>query len=397
MAIADLLIISIRQTIRNKNRYQAVLLAVALGVAGLAALLTMGDSIEKKIGHNLELLGKATIIKAGWDFDKKARWHHGEFDDRDIEALRSLDGVSLVAQFVKKRDQIFADRNNRVQGQIVGVDHNFFPALQLSLSGGREITGQDVSRRRQVCVMGPAIAQELFGPDVDPVGRSLNTQGLVCEVAGVLGGVEDYELSHSVMIPISLARATFPDIDRNAGIYLRAQDWDSVPEARNAVWRLLVTNHPGYADALEVEYSPEKIRTILQVRFLVKFLLYLGLTASVALGGLGIMNLMVVAVQERTTEIGLRKAVGATDRAILAQFLLEAVGISAVGAFLGLMVALVATVLLWLSFDMTPSWTAFAVGIVAGIALGILVGGVAGFVPARTASRFDPATAMRFE
>jgi putative ABC transport system permease protein len=397
MVIADLLIISSRQIIRNRSRYQAVLLAVATGIAGLTVLLTMGDSIEKEIGQNLELLGKATIIKAGWDFDKKIRWHHGEFNDKDLKALRSLEDISWVAPFVKKRDQVFSSRNHKAQGQIMGVDHNFFSALQLSLSGGREITEEDVSLRKQVCVMGRAVAQELFGHDVIPIGRSVTSEGLVCEVAGMLGGVEDPELSHSIMIPISVAKAVFPDIDRNAGIYLRAQDWDSVHQSRNAVLQILVSNHPGYADALELEYFPDKLRTIKQIRFLVKFLLYLGLTASVALGGLGIMNLMIVAVQERTTEIGLRKAVGATDGAILAQFLLEAVGISAMGAFLGLVVALIVTLVLWLLFGMAPSWLAFAEGIVVGIALGISVGCAAGFVPARTASGFDPATAMRFE
>jgi putative ABC transport system permease protein len=397
MAIVDLLIISSRQVIRNGSRYQAVLVAVVLGLAGLTVLFTMGDSIEKKIGQDLELLGKATIIKAGWDFDKKLRWHHGKFSDEDLGALRSLDGVSLVAPFVKKRDQVFASGNSKVQGQIVGIDHNFFTALQLSLSEGRQITSEDVSLKKQICIMGRAVAYELFGPDAAPVGRSFSSSGLMCEVIGLLGGVEDHELNHSIMIPISVATSVFPEIDRTAGIYLRAQNWDSVHQISNSVLKILVTNHPGYADALELEYSPEKIRTIGQVRFWVKFLLYLGLTGSVGLGGLGIMNLMVVAVQERTNEIGLRKAVGATDRAILAQFLMEAVGISAAGSFLGLLVALIVTFLLWISFAMTPSWSAFAEAAVMGIFLGVFVGAVAGLVPARSASRLDPATAIRFE
>ncbi|MFH0959395.1 MAG: ABC transporter permease [Pseudomonadota bacterium] len=397
MVIVDLLIISSRQVIRNRGRYQAVLLAVALGLAGLTILLTMGDSIEKKIGQNLELLGKATIIKAGWDFDKKVRWHHGEFNDKDLNALRSLHGVIWVAPFVKRRDQIFATGNSSTKGQIVGVDHNFFPALLLSLSKGQEITEEDVSLRKPVCVMGRAIAQELFGGEATPVGRSFTSHGILCEVAGLLGGVEDHEFSHSIFIPISLAKAVFPDIDRTEGIYLRAQDWDSVHQTSKDIRQILKTNHQGYADALAIEYFPEKIKTIGQVRFWVKFLLYIGIFASVALGGLGIMNLMIVAVQERTTEIGLRKAVGASDRAILAQFLLEAVGISLVGIFLAFFLALIFTLLLWLLFAMTPSWSAFALATVVGGALGVSVGAMAGFAPARTASCFDPVTAIRFE
>jgi putative ABC transport system permease protein len=397
MVFADLLNISFRQIVRDKRRYQGVLAVIAVGIAGLVVVPPMGNAIEEKIGTNLELLARATIIEAGWDFEKRTRWHHGELRLSDVNDLKSLPLTSAATAFVRKADQTFYRKDVRALGRLMGVEGNFFSTFHIGVSQGRVIVASDVAASKQICVLGRNIVLELFPDTASPVGQSILVDGLTCTVVGVLGGVEDREYDSTVLMPISLARAKFFPGEKISGIYVRARNWHVVAELRSLVFDVLTRNHPTYAETVEIQYYPEKVKTIQRMEFLVKLLLYSGLVATLALGGLGIANLMLVAVQERTSEIGLRKALGATDEEVLTQFLTEAVAISLMGTVLGVILGLTSIGVMDVGLDMAPHYGIMIFAAAMSLLIGISLGVMAGLVPARKASLLDPVEAMRFE
>ena len=397
MIFQDLLKVALRQVVRNQRRYRGVFLSITLGIAGLVSVLSMGEAIEKKVAVNLELLGRATIIKASWDFHRKNRWHHGRFRPGDLQDLRKLERVVEATGFVRKADETFVHLQTEIQGQLMGVESNFFSALHIAFSEGSAITEEYVSSRAQVCVVGSLLRNELFQGRDSTLGKKIVIEGKVFTVIGVLGGVEDREYSRTLFIPISVAWDNYFGEPTISEIYVRAMNWQQVSDLRDEVLAVLEGKHPSYADSLEVTYYPEKIRTITTIEYLVKFLLYLGLALIIILGGSGITNLMYLAVQERSVEIGLRKAVGATEEVILTQFLVEAIATSFTGAVAGLAFGITLILMLRLSFDMIPDYRMMVAGIVGALILGICLGVISGLAPARKASRLDPAEAMRFE
>lgn len=328
----DLLTVALRQVLRNQRRYRGVFLSIALGIAGLVCVLSLGEAIEKKVAVNLELLGSATIIKASWDFDRKNRWHLGKFRPGDLQVLKKLDRVVEATGFVRKADQTFVHRRTKIQGQLMGVESNFFSAVHIAFSEGSAITEEYVFSRAHVCIVGSRLRNELFPGSDSALGKKIFIEGKVFTVIGILGGVEDREYSRTLFIPISVAWDNYFGEPEICGIYVRAMNWQQVSVLKDEVFSVLVKRHLGYAVGLEVTFYPEKIRTITTIEYLVKFLLYLGLALVIILGGSGITNLMYLAVQERSIEIGLRKAVGATEEVILIQFLVEAVATSFTGA-----------------------------------------------------------------
>lgn len=126
-------------------------MSITLGIAGLVTVLCMGEAIEKKIAVNLELLGSATIIKASWDFDRKNRWHNGKFRPGDIQDLRKIERIVEVTGFVRIADQTFVRQQNKIQGQLMRVESNFFSAVHIAFSEGSAITEEFVSSRVYVC------------------------------------------------------------------------------------------------------------------------------------------------------------------------------------------------------------------------------------------------------
>ncbi|MDQ7781590.1 MAG: ABC transporter permease [Desulfomonilaceae bacterium] len=397
MLLSDLTTISLRQLYRNQRRYKSVIIGIALGIAGFVTVLTMGDSVESDLGHNLELLGAATIVKATYDYDRMKRWHHGQYYDRDIEQLRNLPGAKSVSPAVFSGSEVFAYGDKKVRGRLIGVQDNFFQTIYIPVSKGRQISEADEAQRRSVCVVGPKIIETLLPKGVDPIGQKLLVGGHTMEIIGIVGGVEDKSLLESILIPMSVARSRIPNMYEIRDIYIRAVNWDMVAGLQEAVRNVVMSNQPGYSEGMEVRFYPERIETIKRAVMLVKLFLYAALAVTLLLAGLGITNVMLAAVRERTTEIGLRKAVGATERMIMNQFLLESVSISLMGALVGILVGLISVEVLKSVMETTPAYEVFVASLIGGVIFSVLLGIASGYVPAKRASRLDAAEAMRFE
>jgi putative ABC transport system permease protein len=396
MLSSDLFRMSTLQIYRKMRRYRGVLLGIALGIAGLVTVLTMGDSVEGDLGYNLELLGSATIVKATWEFDRSTRWHQGQFYDRDVEAAKKIPGVRSVAPMVWS-SQIFSYNDHKCKGRLMGVEPIFFETIHLPTSSGYPINDDDIKSRRSVCVIGKKFVENLFKDDPSPIGKSLDAGGHLFQVIGIIGGVEDPGFEESVLIPLPVARSRFKDMYPIRNIYIRAESWNDVARIHKEAGEVLRANQPGYADAIDVISYPERIQTIQNAVLLVKLFLYAALGVTLLLGGLGITNVMLAAVRERTTEIGLRKAVGATESMIMSQFLLESVLISLIGAVLGIVVGSLSVEVLRFAFGTVPNYSVLLASLVGGVVFAFVLGILSGYLPAKRASKLDPAESMRFE
>jgi putative ABC transport system permease protein len=396
MLASDLLNISLRQLYRNKRRYKSVILGIALGIAGLVTILTIGDSVESDIGHNLELLGSATILKATFDYDRSTRWHHGQYYPKDLDDIKRLPGVKSVSPAVWN-GQSCSRGDKRMHGKVMGVQEDFFETIYIPVGRGRRISAADSAAKASVCVIGQTVVDTLFKEGNDPVGEQILIEGHSFRIIGVIGGVEDKSLFETILIPLSVARSRFPKMYEIKDVYVRAANWDIVGTLHHQILKTLVNNQPGYAQGMEVRYYPERITAIKQAIFLIKLFLYSSIVVTLLLGGLGITNVMLAAVRERTTEIGLRKAVGATEGMILTQFLLESVSISFMGAVFGIVVGFFSVEALKRIINTAPAYNVFLLSLIGGVIFGVLLGMVSGYLPAKKASSLDPADAMRFE
>ena len=397
MLRSDLVRVALRQVYRNKRRYNGVLLGISLGLAGLVTVLTLGDSVETDLGQNLEVLGSATIIKAAWNYDRAPKWHHGQYFPKDVQDLRRLPGVSGASPVVWRFTSFSHNNNKMSSGRIMGIETSFFDTIHMPVSAGRKFTEDDITYRKSVCIIGTNILKRLFKKDEDPIGKKIFVDGHNFQVVGITGGMEDPLFLDTMLLPITVARSRFFAMYEIRDIYIRAANWDMVTTVQANVYALLTRNQPGYADAIQVVHYPEALKTIKNAILLVKLFLYAAAVVTLLLGGLGITSVMLAAVRERTTEIGLRKAVGATGRMIMAQFLLESVCISLLGVAIGSLVGLITVSVLEKVFHIVPAYKVLIASLMGGVLFGVVLGILSGLIPAGRASRLDAAEAMRFE
>ncbi|MEJ2717699.1 MAG: ABC transporter permease [Deltaproteobacteria bacterium] len=394
---ADLLRLSLRHALRNRRRYRGAVVAVALGVAALTAVITLGDTIEELLGRDLELLGSATIVEARWDFDRSLRWHHGSYSLRDEEDLRKLPGVMAVAAVIWKKGERITYKKRNVTARIGAVDESFFRAVALPAAFGRQLNQADYRAKAARCTIGKELAEQLFGSEREAVGKSVLLQYIPFQVVGVLGWNLDPDYEHTMLIPLSLAQGKIRGMNKIRHLRVRAVGWSIVPELASRVQEVLVANQPGYGRGISVFYYKDRLANIENIVILFKTFVYLAILVVIILGGISISNVMAGVVVERTREIGLSLALGATPATIVMQFLFESVTASCLGGLIGIGIGSLAVEvgarLIGAGFD----YRVFLLALLASAVLSVLLGLISGVVPAVKASEMDCMQAMRFE
>ncbi|MFH0825790.1 MAG: ABC transporter permease [Pseudomonadota bacterium] len=394
MKLGDLLAICLRMVIRNRRRYNAVIAAIAFGTAGFIVIQTMGDSVEKKINENLELLGEATIMKAHWEDDESA--HPGQYYMRDVIRLQRLDNVVAAAPMVSLGALMAYSGSKSWSPGLLGVDHSFWCTQSAKLKTGRLIGPSDVVGRRQVCVLGADVVAYLF-PNEEPVGKSISVANLSFKVIGTLQGIQHTDVKRAVIVPITTAQGLFSGLDRIKEIYLRVSDWTQVDSVRDAALSMLSQAHQGYDEGVRVLHYPERVRRVKATVTIVKLFVYAALIMTFALGKVGLTSIMLAAVQERTREIGLKKALGARERFIMAQFLTESVLISLLAGTGGVIIGFASVIILQRTLDVEVSAYLLGLSVLIDLVVTMTIGVISGMYPSLKASRLDPMTAMRFE
>ena len=338
--------------LRNRRRYKAVIAGIAVGTAGFIIIQTMGDSVEKKMGSYLDLLGGATVMKAYWE--NTSNYHPGQFYVRDVAQLKSIPHIIAVAPVVSlpRIDAHF--QTTRWMPGLFGIDHAYWPTQTHRLKTGRLIGPSDVVGRKNVCVLGEDVAKSLFN-NSDPVGQVIRVGNLSFEVIGTLEGMLGGDEKRSIFVPITTAQNLFPGLHWVKEIYIRVDDWNRVSAVREQALNTLKNSHKGYEAGIRILHYPHRIQKVIDMVSMVKLFIYAAITVTIVLGGLGITNVMLAAIQDRTREIGLRKALGAGKWFILLQFLLEAIFISLFAGAIGVVSGVISVSVLRIVLDVDIS------------------------------------------
>jgi putative ABC transport system permease protein len=387
----DLVRVSLRQVVRHRRRYIGVVLAIAIGVAGFISIITMGQDVKRNFNEDLAFIGGVTIIRSVLDFRPQlpiTKFHHDT-----IESVEKIPGVSVVSPVGITHLQFFwQGRPDYLTA--VAVDDNFWKMRNLTAVTGTLFGAREVKGRERVVVLGKILAKKLFGT-YDVAGRTIQLDRDIYRVTGVVEGLRDISMEKSVFVPLTTATDRFdrePVADR---LYVRCATWDDVPAVAAAIPKVVKAHQS--AENLLVEVSWENLEHVKRVAFWIEFFIYLAFAATLILGGMGIWNIMMAAVRTRTREIGLKKAMGAEDRDILAQFLTEALCLSLVAAIVGVALGRVLVELLGMWIGMRPPEELFFTCLAFSLVFAILLGVGSGLYPSVQAARMEVVSATRYE
>jgi putative ABC transport system permease protein len=386
--------VAIGALLANRLRSALTMLGVVIGVAAVVILVAIGSGAKQEVETQVEGLGSNIIIVVPGKF---------QFGAAPSVSRLTLDDVDLLGRVVGDRDRVAVSiasgetvrvGNRQSFATVNGVNENVPNVFDRALARGDYITATDVDTRRRVAVLGSSVAAHVF-PDVDPLGRQITIAGVRFRVIGVfkkVGSTFGVDRDAEVHIPVTAAQRLF-GVDRIDGLAVKAPTSDDVEPLQ----KKLVT-------ALQHKYTDEEFSAVTQSQILgtigrILGLLTLVLSAiaaiSLVVGGVGVSNIMLVSVRERTREIGLRKALGARQRDILAQFLIEAVLLCVVGGLIGIGLGVGASMLISAVSPLPAliAWWSPALAFGVSAAVGIFFG----VAPARRAGRLDPVVALRME
>jgi putative ABC transport system permease protein len=391
----------------NKMRAWLTTLGVIIGVAAVIALLSVGKGVNRLVEEQIRSIG-TNFIQILPDREQNQGREALSVDDVDALAdpLRTPAVEAVAAEIVGVEHVFYGERNYRAT--LSGATANYISVRSLDLAFGSELTARDVADEERVIVLGWDVYKELFSAGEYPIGETVKVQGISFEVIGVLDSQEGFGFTlhnEKAYVPISTAHSLLYPLRTETGeravsaIYALAADESLIGEASEEIKEVLRERH-------EIAYQTEDDFTLLsQTEVLDAFrvitdilTLFLGVIAGISLvvGGIGIMNIMLVSVTERTREIGIRKAVGARKRHILVQFLIESLALSLVGGLVGIGLGIVAASAIGtLSEDLIPVVDAGTILIAFGFAAA--VGLVFGIYPAWQAADLRPIEALRYE
>jgi putative ABC transport system permease protein len=387
---------------RNALRSLLTVLGIVIGVAAVIALVTIGNGTTAKVTADLASLGSNLLFIRPGQFGPRAVGTDARpFNSRDIEALTSeVPGVRAVAPVAQRTVTVVYGAQNR-RTVLVGTDNDYFITQNWSLEAGREFFEGEVRGGGAACVIGETVRDALFG-NAAPVGQSIRVGNVSCDVIGLLMPKGESSMGADqddvVLLPLrAFHRRVAGNTDINT-IYVSA--WDGVDTGKlQADIERLLRERRNIARGREDDFSVRDMKQIVDTMAGTTAVLtgLLGAVAAVSLlvGGIGIMNIMLVSVTERTREIGIRLAIGALERQVLTQFLVEAVVLSLFGGFVGIVVGLglawLAITAMGVPFIVDPAIILIAFGFSA------LVGVIFGYFPARRAAHLDPIEALRHE
>lgn len=384
--------VSIRQLLRHRRRYWGVMLAIALGTAGFITIITMGRDLKTNFNRDLELLGRATVIKVY--FENLPAYQHQKFNDSTAEALRRLPGVRSVSLAVHTYWALSNRQGKQHHFSLFGVDEHFWEVCGFSAQEGSLLNHEDTGDRRRRAILGPALARTLYEGD-KALGAELEIQQDLFTVKGILKDVGLGDLRHFAFVPFTTAQDRIKGISPANRIYLRCLTWDDVEKVAPLIPQAIQSAQ--YAPGLKVEVAWDQVRRVQAVAWWVELFIYSSIVATLILGGVGIWTVMMAAVRSRTREIGLKKAMGAEDQAIMAQFLAEAVCLSFTASLAGSILGLVSVEITSYLINSHPGQGLFLACVTVGLLVAVGLGVAAGLYPSLQASRMEVVSAIRYE
>lgn len=406
MEITELIAEAVGTLTVNKMRTALATLGIVIGIGSVIALISLGQASQKAIQTQIESLGSNLLtVIPGSQTSGGVRGASGgattltSEDAKSIRTAPAITTVKNVSPELSRRTQVTAGRNN-TNTQIIGVVPEYSLVHKVTVESGAFVTPRDVDSMTKVAVLGPQTVSDLFG-DQNPIGQMIRVNGQSLRVVGVTaskGGGGFMNQDDVIYAPLSTVQKQLFGANYLSSIALEATSQDVMTEAQNQVGYYLLSRHK-LTDPSEADFSILSQNDILSTASQTTgtFTALLGGIAAISLlvGGIGIMNIMLVTVTERTREIGLRKALGAKKRLVITQFLIESIILTVTGGILGMILGVLISyglsAALGLPFTLSISAVALAICVSGGI--GILFG----WYPAQKAARLQPIEALRYE
>ncbi len=400
----------------NKLRSILTMLGIVIGVSAVISLLSIGQGVEKFINQQFNALGTNLVFVFPKLGSSQGAQFVAQFANQTTLTqadARALSDPALVPDIANVSAQIRLDALARY-GQakltttVRGVNPPYFAQRDLRVIDGRPLTDEDVQSGARVAVIGQTVVDELFPPEVDPLDQLIRVNDVPVRVVGVLaekGGNQFANDDNQVIVPLTTARSQLRDVRARNGqpgvtaILMQSADPDSSGPLKADATSVLRDRHNiNYRneDDFQVFNQADLLQTFSSISTAITVFLSAIAGISLLVGGIGVMNIMLVTVTERTREIGLRKAVGARRRDILLQFLVEAMTLSLLGGAIGIAIGVSGAALVsGLSQQFQPSVSPVTVLLATGVSA--LVGLIAGLYPALRAARLNPIEALRYE
>jgi putative ABC transport system permease protein len=404
MSVIMTLRIALKALNRNKMRTVLTMLGMIIGVGAVITMVALGRGAQATIEEQVKSAGTNVInINAGNFTQGGVRQGQGmasSLTAEDAAALRQIPGVQYVSAGVNSRGQVIAGNQNW-STQVQGTDVDIQQIRSWPTKYGSFFTPQDVSSAAKVAVLGTVVAENLFGPDVDPTGEIIRIRNQPFKVLGVMSskgqGAFGQDQDDTIFAPYTTVQKKLQGQTHINNITVGAETPDTAPVVA-ALGEMLRLRHKlvaGEPDDFTIRTQEEIASLRTETTRTMTVLLAAIAGVSLVVGGIGIMNIMLVSVTERTREIGLRMAIGARGRDVLLQFLVEAIVISLFGGLIGIGLGFALSMGIerfaqWPT-SIPADWIAVAFGVAA--ATGVFFG----FYPARKAARLDPIEALRFE
>lgn len=390
--------------IANKMRSILTMLGIIIGVAAVIALVSIGNGVKQDIQNSISSLGSNLLmVMPGAPRTPGVRPSAGSMKSlkvSDYEAISKLDGVRAASPMTNG-SYVVIYQNKNWTTSVSGVSYNYLDVNNWSMKSGRFLSEKNVQNRERVAVVGKTVVKNLFG-DEDPVGAEIRVKNIPFRIIGVLNskgsGAMGNDQDDMVIIPYTTAMERVEGVDYLLMIYVVGKDENGIDRLQSDIENLLRVRH-GIKDTNLDDFNIQNMNSIMETmeETTGTLTLFLGAVAAISLvvGGIGIMNIMLVSVTERTREIGVRKALGATYSVIVTQFLIEAVVISLMGGIIGIILGVGSSKLIGMASGMS---TVISIPtIVMSFAFSVAIGLVFGIYPARKAAKLNPIDALHYE